>query len=85
MEIFVYRKGAEKVEEGFTREDLPELLADKSNVVWVDFLGEAVPQIELASDILLNDFKFHPLTIEDCVETRIRTIFTLSSTQSGPT
>src|SRR5690349_10592107 len=70
MEIFVYRKGADKVEEGFSREDLPALLADKSNVVWVDFLGETVPQIEAAARILLDDFKFHRLTIEDCVETR---------------
>ena len=28
MEIFVYRQGANHVEEGFTAEDLPELLAD---------------------------------------------------------
>ncbi len=70
MEIFVYRKGAEKVEEGFSRDDLPGLLADETNVVWVDFLGETVPEIELATDVLINTFKFHRLTIEDCVETR---------------
>ena len=70
MEIFVYRQGAEKIEEGFSREELPALIADKTNVVWVDFLGETVPEIELASDILLNDFTFHRLTVEDCVETR---------------
>lgn len=70
MEIFVYRQGAEKVEEGFTREELPALLADKTNVVWVDFLGETVPEIEQASKVLLEDFKFHKLTVEDCVETR---------------
>lgn len=70
MEIFVYRQGSEKVEEGFSREDLPALIADKTNVVWVDLLGENVPEIELASDLLLNDFKFHRLTVEDCVETR---------------
>ncbi|MFN0280172.1 MAG: magnesium/cobalt transporter CorA [Pyrinomonadaceae bacterium] len=70
MEIFVYREGAGKVEEGFTREDLPALLADETNVVWVDFLGETVPEIELATDVLINDFKFHRLTVEDCIETR---------------
>ncbi len=70
MEIFVYKPGAEKVEEGFTADDLPGLLADKDSVVWVDFLGETPEQIEEAKNILLNVFKFHYLTVEDCIETR---------------
>jgi len=70
MEIFVYRQGAEKVEEGFTADDLPALLADKSNVIWVDLLAERPEQVEQAKHILLNVFHFHPLTVEDCVETR---------------
>ena len=70
MEIFVYRKGAHKVEEGFSKNDLPELLADETNVVWVDLQGETAAQVEEAKDVLLNVFKFHPLTVEDCLETR---------------
>lgn len=70
MEIFVYRKGAEAVEEGFTREKLPALLADKSNVVWVDLLGESEQHVAEARDVMLNVFKFHPLTVEDCILTR---------------
>lgn len=70
MEIFVYRKGADKIEEGFSRDELPNLLADESNVVWVDFLGEKPEQIEQAKDILTNVFKFHYLNVEDCLETR---------------
>ncbi len=70
MEIFLYRKDAESVEEGFSREDLPELLADQTNVVWVDLQGETDEQIGAAADILLNDFEFHRLTVEDCVEIR---------------
>jgi magnesium transporter len=70
MEIFVYRKGAEQVEEGFTRDQLPELLADKTNVVWVDLQGETPEHVELAKDVLLNVFHFHYLTVEDCLETR---------------
>ena len=70
MEIFVYRKGAEAVEEGFIAMDLPGLLADKTNVVWVDLLGETDEQIEDARDVLLNIFSFHPLSVEDCIETR---------------
>ena len=70
MEIFVYRKDAEKVEEGFTAKELPKLLADKTNVVWVDFLGETETELEIAKDLMLNVFKFHPLTVEDCFETR---------------
>ncbi len=70
MEIFVYRKGALKVEEGFTQKDLPELLADETNVVWVDLQGETDVQVQETKDVLLNVFKFHPLTVEDCLETR---------------
>jgi len=70
MEIFVYRNGASQVEEKFSAADLPELLADKKNLVWVDFLGETEEQIAEAKNALLNVFKFHPLTVEDCLETR---------------
>jgi magnesium transporter len=70
MEIFVYRPGAERVEEGFTAEDLPELLDDKDSVVWVDFLDEKPEQHEEAKNVLLDVFRFHPLTVEDCFETR---------------
>ncbi len=70
MEIFCYRKGAQSVEEGFTRDDLPELLADETNVVWVDLQGETPEHLAEAKDILINIFKFHHLTVEDCVETR---------------
>lgn len=70
MEIFVYREGADAVEEGFSPDQLPELLADKTNVVWVDLLGETPEQVEQATDILANTFNFHHLTIEDAIETR---------------
>jgi len=70
MQIFLYRKGSPKVEEGFTAEDLPVLLADETNVVWVDFRGETLEQQNEAKDVLLNIFKFHYLTVEDCLETR---------------
>ncbi len=70
MEIFVYRKGAEAVEEGFSAKDLPGLLADKTNVIWVDLRGETAEQAERAKDVLLNVFGFHHLTVEDCMETR---------------
>lgn len=66
MEIFVYKKGAEFVEEGFTADRLPELLADPTNLVWVDMEAP-----EKADELILSDvFHFHPLTIEDAVATR---------------
>lgn len=70
MEIFVYRRDAEKVEENFTAKDLPDLLADETNVVWVDLRGETPEEADEAKDVLLNVFKFHHLTVEDCMETR---------------
>lgn len=70
MEIFVYRKGADEIEEGFEAKDLPKLLADENNVVWVDFnVPNEADKIE-ADAVLLNVFKFHPLTVEDARETR---------------
>ena len=70
MEIFAYSKGAEKVESGFTREQLAGLVADKSKVVWVDLSGDTPEHVEEARDLMLNVFKFHPLTVEDCLATR---------------
>lgn len=66
MEIFVYREGAEKVEEGFGVAQLPELLKDDKAVIWVD-LAEPTSEDE---NVLLNVFHFHPLTVEDCRENR---------------
>ncbi len=66
----MYRQGSETVDEGFAPDQLPELLADKTNVVWVDLLGETEEQTQQAVDILTNIFKFHHLTVEDSIETR---------------
>jgi magnesium transporter len=70
MEIFVLKKDSDCVQEDFTREDLPKLLADETNVVWVDLKGETDADIEETKEVLKNVFKFHYLTIEDCIETR---------------
>jgi magnesium transporter len=70
MEILLYRDGSDTIEEGFTVEDLPQLLADKSNVIWVDLRSESPEEVEAAKHILLDIFHFHPLTVEDCIETR---------------
>lgn len=70
MEIIVYRKGAGEIEEGFSEAELPGLLADETNVIWVDFLCEKPEQFEQAKMVMTNIFKFHYLTVEDCFETR---------------
>lgn len=70
MEIFVYRKNAETVEEGFAAADLPALLADEENIIWIDFLTETKEEMDEAENILLKIFGFHYLTVEDARETR---------------
>ena len=70
MEIFVHRAGAEEVETGFETKDLPELLADSTNVVWVDFYVPTEAERIEADWVLENIFKFHYLTVEDARETR---------------
>ena len=62
MDIFVYRPGAETVEEGFTVGQLPELLRDEKLTIWVDMEGPT----EADDRVLLDVFQFHPLTVEDC-------------------
>ena len=62
MDIFVYRPGAEKVEEGFTAEQLPDLLKDETLTIWIDMDKPT----EADDRILLEVFKFHPLVVEDC-------------------
>lgn len=66
MEIFVYREGADRIETGFTAEQIPDLLKDQKAVTWIDM--EAPGEAE--ERILRDVFLFHPLTIEDCRETR---------------
>ena len=66
MEILVYHTGKQKMEEGFTAKDLPELLKDQAAVIWVDMDSPT----EADERVLLDVFKFHPLTVEDCRENR---------------
>jgi magnesium transporter len=70
MEIFVYRKGADEIEKDFTAADLPALLADETNLVWVDFEATNIDEQKQAEEVMLKYFKFHHLTVEDCMETR---------------
>ncbi len=66
MEIFVYHKGADHVDEGFPVEKLSELLADKESLIWVDIEKPDEKDNKILSEV----FHFHPLTIEDAIETR---------------
>src|ERR1043166_6923531 len=66
MEILVYRRGDQRVSEGFTVEQLPELLQEQSNVIWVDMESPTADD----EQVLLDTFHFHPLTVEDCRENR---------------
>ena len=66
MEILVYKRGVPKIQENFTAADLPELLKDLSAVIWVDMESPT----DKDEQVLLDVFKFHPLTVEDCRENR---------------
>lgn len=66
MEIFVYRDGSDNVDEGFAVDQLPELLSDEKAVIWIDMASPTAAD----EDVLLNVFRFHPLTVEDCHENR---------------
>ncbi len=66
MEILVYRHGDQRVQEGVPLAQLPELLKDQSAVIWVDMESPTHDD----EQVLLDVFKFHPLTVEDCRENR---------------
>src|SRR5215213_6317852 len=66
MEILVYQNGEQKIREGYTVEQLPELLKDQSAVIWVDMESPT----DADERVLLDVFRFHPLTVEDCRENR---------------
>ena len=66
MEILVYQKGVPRIQENFTAADLPELLKDEHAVIWVDMESPTTAD----EQVLLDVFKFHPLTVEDCRENR---------------
>lgn len=66
MEIFLYRNGGPVVEKEISVDQLPELLKDESNLVWVDMENPGSGEEKILADI----FNFHPLTIEDAYETR---------------
>jgi magnesium transporter len=70
IEIFVYRDGADSIEECFEPEEIPELLEDPDNLVWVDINAETKESLEEAEHVLASIFRFHHLTVEDCRETR---------------
>jgi magnesium transporter len=62
MDIFIYRNGSDTVELEHSVELIPELLKDQSLIFWVDFEEPT----EVDDHVLLDVFKFHPLTVEDC-------------------
>lgn len=66
MEIFVYQNGLEHINEGFAPDELPELLANEENLVWIDMEAPTEDENRILADV----FHFHPLTIEDAIETR---------------
>jgi magnesium transporter len=66
LEIFVHEKGSDHIDEGFESSHLPQLLTDPNKVVWVDLEAPTESETKILSEV----FHFHPLTIEDAVQTR---------------
>jgi magnesium transporter len=67
MVRILYRNGNGHVAEATDPTQLPTLIADKTNVIWVDLPdpGEQVqPDVE---NVLRNVFCFHPLAIDDAL------------------
>ncbi|NQT96060.1 MAG: magnesium/cobalt transporter CorA [Candidatus Omnitrophica bacterium] len=67
-EVFYWKKG-EKVKAGLTVEEIRKVLNEKDSLLWVDIKEADDTDI----DLLTNTFKFHPLTVEDCIMPNART------------
>ena len=67
MEIFVYRKDSDHIDEGFMPEKLTELLANDENLVWIDMEKPNDDENRVLSKV----FNFHPLTIEDAIDWKL--------------
>lgn len=70
MQIFVYDPATDIGSDSYGMNDLPDLLKDTDKVIWVDLLADTTEGLNEAKYVLSSIFKFHPLTIEDSVETR---------------
>lgn len=66
MEIFLYRKDTNRVENNIPIARLKELLPDANNLLWIDMEYPTTADDKILSDV----FNFHPLTVEDARETR---------------
>jgi magnesium transporter len=66
MEIFLYRKGSDRVEGKIPLAQLKNLLQDDNNLLWLDMEQPAPADDKILSEV----FGFHPLTVEDARETR---------------
>jgi magnesium transporter len=66
LEIFVYRKKEKTLEKILSVNDLPQLLKDSNNLIWIDMEEPNKEEEKILSEV----FNFHPLTIEDAIETR---------------
>ncbi|QEH33059.1 Magnesium transport protein CorA [Aquisphaera giovannonii] len=65
----VYRDGAGELHLDWTGERIPEALADRDGILWVD-LESTLPQDQedfRAEAILRDVFGFHPLAVEDAI------------------
>jgi magnesium transporter len=70
IEIYIYREGSQRVELSSDVSELAKHLADPSTLVWVDLHAETHEEKKRVEKILLETFKFHHLSVEDCLETR---------------
>jgi magnesium transporter len=59
----VLLSGGAVVKEEVDRERIPDIVEDGDLLLWVDITDPD----ENDFDLLINDFKFHPLAVEDCI------------------
>lgn len=66
MEIFVYNRKEKKLTKNHKPSNLASFLSCQENLIWVDMENPTEEDTKALSDV----FNFHPLAIEDAIETR---------------
>jgi len=66
MKITVLKKGGKSVDRDRSPQDLPSLIQDETNIVWVD-IDDWNDQVV---KVLTETFHFHPLSVEHALESR---------------
>lgn len=64
MTVFLGLKNGKEIVKNIPQKDYAEFIANRKNIAWIDIQKPTKEDYKMLSEV----FKFHPLTIEDCIK-----------------